>query len=392
MVPHSVRIVTGALRDDEMAILQREAAAIVASVAPGAELRVDVASGEPALTLDGVAVRLREDRHRHEPTGAPAAMAWALFWALLERLPDAEAPARVACCGGLDPRVLAVFEAALGIRVVVAEETALPTHLAAGPRVVIDGLLSPVLDQADTARRGSRSPHGVLRRAAARLVGEPHALALLAQVERHRPQVADAMRRRLPVPLLTQIMRQLADENVPLTQPRLLCEALLATTSVCSSALDAFIVFEPPVLGLAWSDASLDALPAHAWTQRAREGLKTHNASRFSEQSLAFRQQWGIEIYGPEWTVRVGLIDPDVERRIGEGSLAAHETDALLATLAHELAQSGGPAGPVPLLVSASTRFAVWHLVRDTFPDVSVLAYQELAPEANIQPLFRLSL
>lgn len=392
MVPQSVRIVTDTLGDNQVADLRREAGAVVASVAPGAELHVEVASGEPALTLDGVAVRLRQDRHRDEPPGAPAALGWALFWAMLERLPDTDAPARVACRGGLDPRALTVFEAALGIRVMTAEEAALPTPLAAGPRVDIGGLLSPVLDQSDTDQRGSRSLQGVLRRAAAILVGEPHALALLAQVERHRPQVADAMRRRLPVPLLTRIMRQLADENVPLTQPRLLCEALLATTSVCSSALDPFIVFEPPVLGLAWSDAPLDALPAHAWTQRAREGLKAHTASRFSEQSLAFRQQWGIDIFGPEWTISVGLIDPAVERRIGEGSLAAHEADAVLATLAQELGAPYVSPAPVPLLVTASTRFAVWQLVRDAFPDVSVLAYQELAPEANIKPLFRLSL
>ncbi len=164
MVPQSVRIVTDTLGDNHVADLSREAGAVVASVAPGAELHVEVASGEPALTLDGVAVRLRQDRHRDEPPGAPAALVWALFWAMLERLPDTDAPARVACRSGLDPRALTVFEAALGIRVMTAEEAALPTPLAAGPRVDIGGLLSPVLDQSDTDQRGSRSLQGVLRR------------------------------------------------------------------------------------------------------------------------------------------------------------------------------------------------------------------------------------
>lgn len=104
--------------------------------------------------------------------------------------------------------------------------------------------------------------------------------------------------------------------------------------------------------------------------------------------------QWGLETYGPQWTIAVGLVDPDIERRIADGTFGADAEEALLHALEGELALADRASAPreVPLLVGASSRFALWQLVRNVFPDLSVLAYQELAPEANIQPLFRLSL
>jgi len=395
MLPREVVLLVPDAQAGETDAVRREAGAVLASAAPDAALRLE-AGRTPAVVFDGEPVRLARTPGRAEADVVERRLAWAVFWALLERLPTSEAAAPVACYGALDAASLNWLDSTLGISIVPATPAPIPTGIEPGPRLAIGGLLSPVIDEHDGSHRGSRSVQGVLGRAAARLVGEGHATALLARVERQRPYVAETVRDRLGVPLLTTVMRQLADEGVPLTQPRLLCEALLATTSVCPPTLDAFIVFEPAVLGLAWSTAPLETLPPHVWTQRAREGLKAHHASRFSEQGLAFRPAWGLETYGPQWTMTVGMLDRSLEQRITDHALPPEEVDALLDALEVELARAGRvvtPNGaPPPLLTTAASRFFVWMLVRDAFPELSVLAYQELIPEVTIQPLFHLSL
>ncbi len=394
MTPAEVRVLVPAATPEVLDLVRREADAVLASLEPKAQLLV--AGGDRRVEIDGLRVRLPSAPWPAGGADLARAIAWTMFWSLLERQPASAVGASVACLGGLDPAQLAELERSLGIAVRPAAARPVPEGLEPGPRLQISGLLSPVLDEPQEDRRGSHSAHGVLRRAAARLVGEAEVLALLARVERHRPRVAAAVRDRFDLSRLTAVVRCLVDEGVPLTHPRVICESLLATNCVCPPELDAFIVFAPPALGVAWSTESLEDLPAHALAQCVREGFKSFHANRYSSQKLdfRFRESWGLRLYAPEWTIAVGLIEPSLERGVRDRTLSEGEIDRLLVEIEAELPSPplASPRREVPLLVGAASRYALWQLVRDVLPGVPVLAYQDLAPEANIQPLFRITL
>jgi hypothetical protein len=394
MMPQSVHIYVPGVHDADLDIVRREAGVVLASAAPDARCVVEATDGVRRIEFDRTPLRLPRAAWPRESDDLARAIAWLLFWPLVEGQPIMATEAPVACLGGIEATALDWLEPTLGTAVVPTTPRPVPSGVEPGPRLEVAGVVSPVMDEGRRDRRGSHSVRGVLRRLAARLVGEADAVALLARVERHRPRVAAAMRERFSTSLLTSVMRHLVDEGVPLTQPRLICESMLATNCVCPPDLDSFIVFAPPALGVAWSTHPLDDLPPHVWAQCVREGLKGFNASRYSAQQLEFRESWGLQLYAPQWTIEVGLVEPGLEHRIGDGALAASDVDSLLDAIEHEIGTVYGPRGEreIPLLVSASSRHALWHLVRDAMPDLPVLAYQELAPEANIKPLFRISL
>jgi hypothetical protein len=366
----------------------REAAAVLASVAPDAALTLQTDAPTLAVAIDGQSVRLprRAGAGKICANGAPA---WPLFWALLARQPVAPQPARLALHGVPEKQAREWCARTLGFDPVLSGEWPSSTaHGLSGARLCIGALLSPPLDPADAPLRGSRSLAGVLAGAAAQLVGEWHAEHLLDGLQQRRPLLAEAVRSQLGVPRLTGVLRELVDEGVGLHQARLLCEALLAIGATCPPELDDRIVFEPPAVTLAWTTEPLGALPAPVLAQCARMGLKAHHASRYADSLLAFREHGGVQVYGPEWKLAVGLVDLEIERQVAHGTLDAAGHEALLDAVQAERSSS---ENAVPLLTTASARHALWRLLREAFPDIAVLAYQELAPEVNIEPRYRVS-
>jgi type III secretion protein V len=87
------------------------------------------------------------------------------------------------------------------------------------------------------------------------------------------------------------------------------------------------------------------------------------------------------------------LLDPAIERRIlasGAQPLTLDERERLWAAV--EAEYKGAHAAGVSILTDMQVRRAVRTLLRPRFPGLPVLAYQELSPTLNIQPLARISL
>jgi hypothetical protein len=97
-------------------------------------------------------------------------------------------------------------------------------------------------------------------------------------------------------------------------------------------------------------------------------------------------------LYQPEWTIEVGLLQPAIEKAILSGRFSSANEALLAAELERELLALPGRRSQVPLLTSSWCRHTLWRHLREWMPGQEVLAYQELAVEANIKPLFRLSL
>jgi hypothetical protein len=290
----SVLISLAGSADDRLrAAVQREATAVLASVARAATLDVVLAAdaAADAMTIDGLPCKLyRELRPRPtDPDQRGRGMAWQLFWQLAEReSPGASKPdlAGIGCRREQAEDVLR----SLGLELGTWRDEGAIAGLEPGPRLRIGTLLSPVLDAVIDGSRGDSCLGGALRRLAARFV-TPADVELLVQ----RIGAKRALARRFPESVLTEVLRALVDEGVTIKPRRLIGEALLGINCTVPAELDAFIVFEPPILGVAWSNVPVEQLPVPALAQSVRDVLKAHNTAAHSLWSLDFRESWGGE-------------------------------------------------------------------------------------------------
>jgi type III secretion protein V len=99
----------------------------------------------------------------------------------------------------------------------------------------------------------------------------------------------------------------------------------------------------------------------------------------------------------------VYLLDPEIERMLsphpvlGTGEqrrteLAESARDKILEALRDEVGAYPLSASAPVILTTIDVRPALRDLIAHEFPRLPVLAYQELSPEMNIQPIARISL
>jgi hypothetical protein len=322
-------------------------------------------------------------------------LCWQFFWTLFDRMQPMAADMSLVLVGDgtTNDAVQAVAEVsdAIGLKLPVPIVEPGGCDQSGGLRLRIGALTTPVFATPADHRRGARSLRGTLRRAAAALVTERTADALLQRVGRQRSRLAKAVRERYGLPMFTEVLRCLVDEGVSLNAARGLCEGLMAANSVLPPDVDESIIFAPPVLGVAWSTSPLAGLAPAEWAQCAREALKSQNTMACTAPALDFRESWGMTLYRPEWTIEVGLLDPALERRVRTEQIGPDDAETIVDAVCAELGYTS-QGTPVPLLTTASARHRLWRIVRHALPWLAILAYQELAPEANITPLFRVSL
>lgn len=400
MIPvASVLISLARPADDRLrAAVQVEGSAVLASVAPAATLDVVVAAdaAADAMAIDEVPCELYRELRPFptDPNRRGRGLAWQLFWQLVKRVAPGASKPDLTGIGGCRREQVEDALRELGLELGTWRDEGAIAGLEPGPRLRVGALLSPVLDAVVDGSRGDPCLGGVLRRLATRFVTPADVELLLQRIGTERPYLARALAQRYSLPVLTEVLRALVDEGVTIKPRRLIGETLLAINCTVSAELDAFIVFAPPVLGVAWCQAPVERLAVPDLAQCVREAMKEHNTAVRSVSSLDFRESWGMTLYRPEWTIEVGLLDPAIEKAVASGRFADTDAALLAAELEKELLTLArpGPRSQVPLLTISSCRHMLWRQLREFLPGQEVLSYHELAPEANVKPLFRLSL
>jgi type III secretion protein V len=207
--------------------------------------------------------------------------------------------------------------------------------------------------------------HALLRRYGFELVGIQEVQGLLEALERTHPALVREVVPKLVTPaLLTDILRRLAEEGVSLRALREILGALAE-----------------------WAPLERDPV---ALTEHVRAALRRQLTASHLDRT---------------GTVGVFLLDPMIEDAVREaihktatGSYLALEPELsrdILAAVGRALAApaAAGPPGdggaPV-LLTSADIRRYVRRLIETEHPQVAVLSYPELAPEAKLHPLGRI--
>jgi type III secretion protein V len=195
-----------------------------------------------------------------------------------------------------------------------------------------------------------------IRRRGHELLGLQEVQAMLDQLDRTNPAlVRNVVPKPVTLPLLTDILRRLLEEQVSIRPLREILEALAT-----------------------YAATERDPL---ALTELVRASLRRQITHR----------------YAPDGELHVYLLDPAIEDTVRD-SIQRTPNGSYLA-MPPELAKDvidavrRGCDGPTPLLLTqADVRRFVRRLVEVELPEVVVLSYQELAPEATLQPVGRVEL
>jgi type III secretion protein V len=193
-----------------------------------------------------------------------------------------------------------------------------------------------------------------LRRSAHELVGVQEVSALLESLEAEAPALVREAARQLPLAVVAEVLRRLLSEGVSVRPLRTILQSLLAEGS---------------------------AAGAPALAERCRRALARHIAEAAGGGP-------------PGRPLPVLLLDPACEAVLrgalaGEGAaISPAELDALVESVGAGLAAAPRPRA---LLAPGDLRRPVRNLVAARFPDLPVIAYEELPPDRRVAPVGRAS-
>ena len=223
-----------------------------------------------------------------------------------------------------------------------------------------------------------------VRRNAGKLLTTELVELSLSILEQWFPALVAMARKRFGVPLMTEVLRQLLEEEISIRDLRGILESLLAIQGVTAADSQHLILFFPypapthlvPVL----EDKPLTGLTLTDYTTAVRMGMRRTISHKYSRG---------------EGTLQVYLLEPVIEARIllvEARPLSADERVQLHEAVERETGslRKGGPQ-PV-ILTAAQVRRKLWELLHEEFPPLGVLSYQELPPDLSIQPIARITL
>jgi hypothetical protein len=186
--------------------------------------------------------------------------------------------------------------------------------------------------------------------------------ATLSHVAERHPLLEQEVARRFDGPVVTQLLRELADERVPIGDARRILETLAAVNlRLRPGHEERFIVFAP--------ETAIVYRTAGTPTTRELCG----------SVRVALGREF-VNLYARDGELSALLLDPALEESIASRLPVRHDRRRVEQAVADALA---GRADVV-LLVNAHSRPAVAELLAPAFPDLPVLAYQELTPDISI--------
>jgi hypothetical protein len=189
------------------------------------------------------------------------------------------------------------------------------------------------------------------------------------------PAPVEAVRRRYPLPLVTRVLRRLADGRVSLRNLRRILEAMLDFDHVVVDAAN-LIVFDPrlPTANPPTEEWLRD--PAHiaAFVRTDLKRAISHQHTRGQASLIVF------------------LLEPEAERVLAEGGASMAWEERFRQAVRDEVRRFPPSTQLSALLTTVEASGPLREMMATEFPRLPVLAYQELAPELNIHPIARITM
>lgn len=184
----------------------------------------------------------------------------------------------------------------------------------------------------------------LLKKRAASFLGVQEVQAALTSLEAQSPALVKEALNKVPLPLLTDVLKKLLHEQVSIRNLRAILDALVSPTTE--------------------GDASQLA-------EKCRVALARQISHQFSQSGPLFA-----------W-----LVDPAVEETLRRGGAAIDpaEAGAIIEGVKRVARQGKGV-----LLSSPDVRRILRRLIEGAFPEVAVLTFSELDPELQVRPVGRL--
>jgi type III secretion protein V len=189
---------------------------------------------------------------------------------------------------------------------------------------------------------------GILRARAASLLGIQEVQALLEGLEAQAPMLVKEALQKVPLPLLTDVLRKLVQEQVSIRNMRAILEALVSPTTE--------------------GDATHLA-------ERCRQALHRYLSHRFAPTGPLFAY----------------LVDPRVEETLRSTGPRGPAPEPERVAEILEGVRCIATGGKAVLLTAPDVRRPLRRLIEGAFPEVAVLTYAELDAELQVRPLGRLA-
>lgn len=186
---------------------------------------------------------------------------------------------------------------------------------------------------------------------------------------------------RYSLPKVSQVLRELLDEELSIRDMTSILESLLSIDGTTDVDLNRFIVFFAYTDGLCPGVTARDIndLTAVQLADYVRMSLRRYISNKYTRGGN---------------TLVVYLMDPAIEQRIGKigmQPLTKEEEQRLMAAIREEAGDLPLTANNPVLLTTFEVRRALRNIIASEFPKFAVVCYQELSPDMNIQPIARIS-
>jgi flagellar biosynthesis component FlhA len=207
----------------------------------------------------------------------------------------------------------------------------------------------------------------------------------LAQLGTAFPGLVAAVLEKFTAAAVTRVLRRLLADEVSIRNLRAILERLLAYEYVAADTL-AEIVLDRRLAIDRLLDPEDEADQADRHTEFVRAGLRSFISHKYSQGSGTLAV-WLLDPEGIERPILAELADRQGK---GKGQPIGRAT---LERIRHAVRErrDAGPHRPAILTVNQVATF-LRHELRDEFPDIPIMAYQELVDDVSLVPLARIEL
>jgi type III secretion protein V len=227
---------------------------------------------------------------------------------------------------------------------------------------------------------------GELRKASYRFITRLSVEAELTSVGRAFPALTQAVCRTYTSSQITRTLRALMSEEISIRNLRAILELLLDWDYIVADS-SKYIIFDDRF--------PFSKLPSDVWREDAdncaahvRTGLKRQISTKYARGSNTM----AVYLLDPKIDELLAAADPPSEQATEELRLDEADRERILQAVRDELA-SLSPGFAVPaLLTSVNLRPLLRQILSGELPGLPVVAYQELSPDLNIQPIARIAL
>lgn len=218
-----------------------------------------------------------------------------------------------------------------------------------------------------------------VRRAAAALVNRPLYDLYVFRLREFSPDLVSVVEETMEPDFVVQVLRGLLAEEISVRDGPAVLQAMLEIRSTIAVPLARYITFDPPTGGIYVVERPqpcAELTPAD-YVEFVRSSQKRYISHKYT------RGQNSLKVY---------LMDPGTEEILANPDEPDENTERAILHAVREEVGALAPTTETPvILTTAGVRPRLRHLVAAEFPRLAVLAYQELSPEMNIEPIARIS-